>query len=301
MLRVLPYIIPRMEIWTIQKLLSWITGYFTEKSIDSPRLSAELILCHVLKMQRIELYMHFEKRIEQSDLALLRSYVKRASDHEPIAYLVGLTEFYSMEIKVSPDTLIPRPETELLVQRAIDFLRTVENPYVCDLCTGSGCIAIAVGAGVEAAHLIATDICDKALAVASDNVTFHKLTERVKLLCGDLFEPIISGLDETRFDLIVSNPPYVATDEYEQLDKNVKAFEPKLALEAGPDGLDVYKRIIAGAPEHLKPAGRLMMEIGYKQGPAIKELLESSGSFKDITIEKDFAKHDRIVTATLNN
>lgn len=291
-----------MEIWTIQKLLDWIVGYFTEKQIDSPRLSAELLLCHVLKMQRIELYMHFEKRIDPPQLAELRSYVKRAAEHEPIAYLVGLTEFYSMEIKVSNATLIPRPETELLVERAIEFLRTVDKPrYVCDLCTGSGCIAIAVANGVKGANIIATDISDKALEIASENITFHSQTEQIKLLCGDLFEPIKNELDDTKFDLIISNPPYISTDEYKNLDKNVKDYEPKIALLAGDEGMDIYKQIINQAPDHLKPNAKLMMEIGYKQGKAIVDLLNSSGQFTDITIEKDFAKNDRIVTATFNH
>lgn len=288
-----------MEIWTIQKLLNWITSYFTEKDIDSPRLSAELILCNVLALERIELYTHFDKAVEQQQLAQLRAIVKRGVEHEPIAYLVGRCEFYSLDIKVTRDTLIPRPETELLAEHAIEYLRTLDRPqYMCDLCTGSGCVAAAVAVGVPNAKIIATDICDKALAVADENMTAHKLNERVHLLCGDLFEPVIEGLDQTQFDLIVSNPPYIATDEYENLEKNVKDYEPELALHAGVDGLDVYKRIIEQSPEHLKPNARLMMEIGYTQGDAIRELLENSDAFMDITIEKDFAKNDRIVTAT---
>ena len=288
-----------METWTIQKLLNWITDFFTEKNIDSPRLSAELILCNVLKLERIELYTNFDKSVAPDQLARLRAIVKRGAEHEPIAYLVGKTEFYSLDIKVTRDTLIPRPETELLAERAIEYLRTLDPPqYMCDLCTGSGCVAAAVAVGVPEAKIIATDICDKALAVADENITSHNLNERVHLLCGDLFEPIIEGRDQAHFDVIVSNPPYIATDQYHQLDKNVKDYEPELALHAGADGLDVYKRIIAQTPEHLKPDAKLMMEIGYDQGQAIKKLLEESQAFTDITIEKDFAKNDRIVTAT---
>ena len=275
-------------------------GYFTDKNIDSPRLSAELILCHVLKMQRIELYMHFEKRIDQTKLTELRSYVKRAAEHEPIAYLVGLTEFYSMEIKVSNATLIPRPETELLVERAIEYLRSLDKPrYFCDLCTGSGCIAIAVANGVSGSEVLATDISKDALEIASDNITFHNQTEQIKLLCGDLFDPIKKELNNKQFDLIISNPPYIAEDEYESLDKNVKDFEPKTALIAGAEGLDFYKRIIDESPNYLKPNAKLMMEIGYKQGKPIVDILDTSGKFTNITIEKDFAQNDRIVTASL--
>ena len=287
-----------METWTIQKLLNWMTEHFTGKGVDNSRMSAELVLCHVLGLERIELYMHFDRRVEKSRLNQLHALVKRAGEHEPIAYLVGMTEFYSLDIKVTPDTLIPRPETELLVERAIEYLRRLEpRQYVCDLCTGSGCIAAAVAVGVPEAKIIATDICDAAMAVADENIRHHKLTERVQLLCGDLFAPIIEGLDQTKFDVIISNPPYVGTAEYEKLDKNVRDYEPELALYAGTDGLDVYSRIVEQAPEYLKTNGRLMMEIGYKQGDAVKQLLEKSGAFMDITVEKDFAKNDRIVTA----
>lgn len=274
------------------------TEHFTGKGVDSPRMSAEMVLCHVLGLERIELYMHFDRQVEQSQLNQLRALVKRAGEHEPIAYLVGIKEFYSLDIKVTRDTLIPRPETELLAERAIEYLRTLAEPqYMCDLCTGSGCIAAAVAIGVPKAKIIATDICDAAMAVADENITSHKLNERVHLLCGDLFTPIIEGLDQTKFDVITSNPPYIATGEYEKLDKNVRDYEPELALHAGVDGLDVYRRIVEQGPEHLKPGGRLMLEIGYKQGEAVTRLLEDSAAFADITVEKDFAKNDRIVTA----
>jgi release factor glutamine methyltransferase len=287
-----------MEIWTIQKLLNWMAEHFTGKGIDSPRMSAEMLLSHVLGLERIELYMHFDRQVEMPQLNRLHALVKRASEHEPIAYLIGMTEFYSLDIKVTPDTLIPRPETELLAERAIEYLRTLQTPqYMCDLCTGSGCIAAAVAIGVPEAKIIATDICDAAMAVADENITSHKLNERVHLLCGDLFSPIIEGLDQTKFDVITSNPPYIATAEYEKLDKNVRDYEPELALHAGADGLDVYRRIVKEGPKYLKPGGRLMLEIGYQQGDAVTRLLEESGEFKDITVEKDFAKNDRIVTA----
>ena len=274
------------------------TDYFTQKSVDSPRVSAEMLLSHVLKLERIELYMHFDRPVSPDDLATLRGLVKRASDHEPVAYLVGRTGFYSLDIEVSAACLIPRPETEQLVELAIEFLRGREAPrYMLDLCTGSGCIAVAIAKGVPDVKVIATDICDEALNVAARNVEYHQLTEIVHLLCGDLFTPIIEGLDETRFDLIVSNPPYISTDEYGKLDKNVKDYEPQKALLAGDKGMDVYQRMIADVDQHLKPDGALMLEIGYQQGEDIKELLESSNTFSEIEVKKDFAKNDRIAIA----
>ncbi|MCK5173888.1 MAG: peptide chain release factor N(5)-glutamine methyltransferase, partial [Planctomycetes bacterium] len=210
----------------------------------------------------------------------------------------GKTEFYSMQFKVSPDCLIPRPETELLVERAIDFLRCRKGEQlVCDLCTGSGCIAAAIAKNQPDVKITATDLCDKALAVAAENIAHHNLTEKITLLCGDLFAPIIEGMDATKFDLIVSNPPYISTAEYETLDANVRDYEPADALLAGTDGLDIYRRIASQVSEHLKPDGALILEIGYAQGPAVKELLEQIGAFANITVEKDFSNNDRIVTA----
>ena len=295
-----------MQTWTIQKLLNWITKHFADKDIDSPRLSAELLLSGVLVMKRIELYTQFDKPVVKQQLDSLHDLVKRAGQNEPIAYLVGKTEFYSLEINVTPDCMVPRPETELLVERAIEFLRTRPGTqFVCDLCTGSGCIAVAIGRNYPDARIIATDICDAALAVAAGNVEKHQLKERITLLCGDLFDPIISGLDVNKlvpdsdrgFDLIVCNPPYVSTDEYEKLDRNVKDYEPKIALFAGVDGLDIYRRIIERADEFLKPDTALMLEIGYAQGQAVRQLLEQTGAFAEIKIEKDLHNNDRIATA----
>lgn len=275
------------------------TDYFTKNEIDDSRLSAEMILSYALELKRIELYMHFDRVVEKPALDKLHRFIKRAASHEPIAYLVGRKEFYSLEIKVNGSCLIPRPETELLVERSIEFLRKRPAPrYVCDLCTGSGCIAVAVATGVKEVSIIATDICDAALSVAASNVEHHGLTGKIQLLCGDLFDPVIEGLDQTHFDLIVSNPPYISTSEMEGLDKNVKDFEPHKALHAGEEGLDVYKRVIAQAGVHLKDDGALMLEIGYKQASQIREMLEVVGCFKEIIIEKDTFGNDRVVTAT---
>jgi release factor glutamine methyltransferase len=288
-----------MDTWTIQKLLNWVTEFLTGKGIDSPRLSAELLLSHVVGLKRIELYTQFDKPVAKQQLDMLHDLVKRAGQNEPIAYLVGRTEFYSLELNITTDCMIPRPETELLVARAIEFLRTrrTGTQFVCDLCTGSGCIAVAIAGNYPNARIIATDICDAALAIAAGNVEKYQLGDRITLLCGDLFDPIISGLDVNEFDLIVCNPPYVSDAEYEKLDRNVKDYEPKIALFAGVDGLDIYRRIIEKAEQFLKPGAALMLEIGYAQGRAVKELLEQTGVFAEIKIEKDFHNNDRIVSA----
>jgi release factor glutamine methyltransferase len=286
------------DIWTIQKLLNWVAEFLKNKGIDSPRLSAELLLSHVLGLKRIELYTQFEKIVTEQQLEQLHGLVERAGRYEPVAYLVGKTEFYSLELDITPDCMIPRPETELLVERAIEFLRTRSGKQlVCDLCTGSGCIAVAIVRNYHDCQIIATDICDAALSVAARNIEKHNLKEQIKLLCGDLFDPIIPHLDAGKFDLIVCNPPYVSAAEFEKLGKNVKDYEPKLALFAGDDGLDIYRRIIERVGEFLKPDAALMLEIGYNQGQEVRELLEQVGIFAEIIIEKDFPNNDRIAIA----
>jgi len=308
-----------MQKWTIQKLLNWITEYLIGKGIDSPRLNAELLLSHILNLKRIELYTQFDKSVSKQQLDTLHDLVKRAGQNEPIAYLTGKTEFYSLQLTVSPDCMIPRPETELLVERAIEFLRArpVRNSithkmtqkekasngarpgtqYICDLCTGCGCIAVAIARNFPNAHIIATDISAAALDIAAKNIEKNGLRGKITLLCGDLFEPIVPQLDVEGFDLIVCNPPYVSAPEYEKLDKNVKDYEPKEALYAGQDGLDIYRRIIEKVDEFLKPDAALMLELGYAQGLAVKDMLEKTGVFAEIRIEKDIHDNDRIVIA----
>ncbi len=287
-----------MEPWTIQKLLNWVTEYFTGKGIDSPRLSAEWLLCYVLGLKRIELYTQFSKIVGQERLLQLHELVKRAGAHEPIAYITGKKEFYSLEFEITKDCLIPRPETELLVERAIEFLRTRNGEqFVCDLCTGSGCVAVAIARNFANCRIIATDISDAALAVAEKNVAKYGLMNRIKLLQGDLFEPVIAGLGPAKFDLIVCNPPYVSEPEYEKLAPNIKDFEPKSALAAGNDGLDIIKKIIADTGQHLKPTGTLMLEIGNEQGNTVRTLLETAGCFSDVNIERDYSNLDRLAIA----
>jgi release factor glutamine methyltransferase len=288
-----------MDQWTVQKLLTWTSDYFTEKGIDSPRLTAEMLLSHVLECSRIELYTGFDRIVDKPKLDLLHSLIKRCAQHEPVAYLIGRCEFYSLPIKVDSSCLIPRPETELLVEKAIDFLRRRQGTQnILELCTGSGCVAVAIAKNFADCRIIATDIRDEALAVAADNVTDHNLVDRVQLLCGDLFAPIIEGLDNARFDLIVCNPPYVSTAELKALDKNVRDYEPHAALHAGADGLDIYRRICEQVDPFLKPDAALILEIGYAQGPAVRRLLTETDAFANITIHKDHSNNDRVVIAT---
>jgi release factor glutamine methyltransferase len=280
-------------------MLEWLTPYLTEKGIESPRLTAELLIAHVLEMPRIQLYVNFDKILNQNQLDQLRELIKRTANHEPFQYLIGRTEFYSLPIQVSPDVLIPRPETELLVERAIEFIRPLkDNPTILDLCTGSGCIAVVIAKNVPNAKIIATDISEQALQIAEKNIRTHNLENSVKLLAGNLFEPIIDGLENDTFDLIVSNPPYVCDAEYSKLAPNVREYEPKQALHGGSDGLEIYRKILAQIKPHLKPNAALMLEIGCNQGLDVKNLIEQTNIFKNIKIEKDLSNNDRIIIAT---
>jgi release factor glutamine methyltransferase len=277
--------------WTTTKLLDWMVGYLEKAGVESARLRSEMILSHVLGVQRIMLYI--SSPVAPDKLATLKELVRQAADHKPVEYIIGYTTFYSMTINVSSDTLIPRPETEDLVRYAVDTLRDIEGRRVLDLCTGSGCIAAAIAKNVVDAQVTAADISEAALAVAAENFKQCGVEGRVKAVQGDLFEPFAGE----QFDIIVSNPPYVATEEYAALDKNVRDYEPASALLAGDDGLDFYRKITERAPEFLTENGKLLLEIGYAQADAVKELLGASGNFKDIQVYKDFANNDRVVSA----
>ncbi len=285
-----------MTEWTNTKLLDWMVSYLDKAGVESARLRSEMLLSHILGVQRIMLYINNPVAAEK--LTPLKELVRQAANHKPVEYIIGHTTFYSMTINVSGDTLIPRPETEDVVQHTIDALRGrgADCRRVLDLCTGSGCIAAAVAKNVPDCSVVATDVSPGALAVAAENFKLCKVDDRVVPLEGDLFEPL-AGLDDRVFDVIVSNPPYVTAAEYEQLDKNVRDYEPPAALLAGADGLDFYRRIAACAAEHLKADGVLVLEIGYQQADAVTALLKDTGGFAEVKVHKDFAGNNRVIVA----
>lgn len=282
--------------WTNKRLLEWTAEYLNKAGIEQPRLCAEILLAHVLGWQRIELYTRFDTIPQAEQLAKYRELVKRCSQQEPVAYLIGYAHFYSLKFTVNAACLIPRPETEVLAAEAIDFLThtTRPTPEVLELCTGSGCIAAAVATHVVEAEVLAVDISDAALEVARKNIEHHELAGRVTLLAGDLFAPVEAS-GKGIFDLIVANPPYISSVAYPGLPANVRDYEPRLALEAGADGLDVVRRILAGAERYLADSGALMLEIAYDQGPQTLALFEQAGYLKACKIVKDHAGRDRVV------
>ena len=288
------------EPWTVRRLLEWTSTFFTRKEVDAPRLSAELLLSHVLGVPRIKLYTDYETIVSEKNLAAYRELVRRASEHEPIAYLTGKAYFFNLEFEIEPGVLIPRPDTETLVENVLQLARNTagfESPRVMDLCTGSGCIAAAIASRLKNAAVIATDISDKAVAVARKNIERLGLSDRVTIAQGDLFEPLKEMVDARPFDLVVANPPYIPSAEIARLDRNVREYEPVTALDGGMDGLMVHRRILQQAGERLRASGRIYLEIQFDQAPAATEMFVSHDEFEDVRVLKDHAGNNRVVTA----
>lgn len=279
------------EPWTIRRVLTWTSDYFQRKGIDSPRLTADLLLAHVLGLKRVQLYTDMDRPLHKDELAAYRGLVERRVAGMPTHYLLGEREFYGLPMKVDPRVLIPRPETEQLVEMALERLPEDASGPVLDLCTGSGCIAVALAAKRPNLKVIATDLSADALAVARENAERNGVAERVEFREGDLFAPVAGQ----RFQLIVSNPPYVATAKIDGLMAEVRQ-EPRRALDGGADGLDLLRIIARQAPEHLVPGGDLLVEIGEEQGEQVKALFEQAG-LVECRVHEDFAGLVRFVTA----
>lgn len=286
------------ESWTVRRILEWTSGYFTRKNLDAPRLSAELLLAHVLSAPRIRLYTEYDRPLSDGELSQMRALVQRASEEEPIAYLTGRAHFFSLEFDVTRDVLIPRPDTETLVENVLQTVRHhagLESPRVIDLCTGSGCVAAALAHNLKTATVVATDISDKAVEVARRNIDRLGLAGRVVVEAGDLFEPLAHMVDVQPFDLIVANPPYIRTIDIPALDRGVREYEPVQALDGGLDGLTLHRRILEQAPGRLVPGGRVYLEIAFDQGELAREVAAGYSAFNDIQILKDFGGRDRVL------
>jgi release factor glutamine methyltransferase len=247
------------ERWTVLRVLQWTAEYFGRKEVDQPRAGAEVLLAHVLGMERIQLYLNFDRPLSSDELTSYRDLIHRRAAREPTQYITGKQEFWSLEFAVTPDVLIPRPETELLVEKALELVRGTSK-RVLDLGTGSGAIAIALAHECEAIQVVATDKSCAALKVARRNAARHQVNERIVLVATDLFEGFSSC--SPLFDVVISNPPYIAEEEFPQLAPEIIKYEPNTALLAGPQGLAVIRKIIRQAPYYLKEGGSLLVEIG---------------------------------------
>jgi release factor glutamine methyltransferase len=284
------------ETWTIGRLLGWTTDYLNRHHSDSPRLEAEVLLAHALGCPRIGLYTAFDQEPSETVRSAFRELVRRRAEGEPVAYLVGHREFYSLSFRVGPAVLVPRPETELLVLTLLDLVKASGNaePQIADVGTGSGAIAVSVAKYLAQARLAAIDSSAEALAVARQNAADHGVAERIEFLQGDLLGPLAPGRE---LDFVASNPPYVSEAEWESLPPDVKKYEPRTALVAGPLGTEVIARLIPQAAERLRPGGHLLMEISPMIHEAVGKLIEAEPRWELQPTVKDLARHARVVVA----
>jgi len=280
------------ESWTVARLLEWTTGRFKERGIDSPRLEAEILLACALGIRRIDLYVRHDQIVDDAGRARFRDMVRRRQEGCPTAHIVGKKEFYSLDFAVSPATLIPRPDTELLVDEALRLAKPLMEPLIADIGTGTGCVAVALAHRLPKARIVAVDISPEALETARGNATRLGVADRVDFRLGDLLAPL-AGL---RPDLIVSNPPYIPTNDIAGLDPGVRDHEPALALDGGPDGLRVIERLAEQALSLLAPGGRLLVEIGAGQEDGARGVLTRAG-FTVESVRKDGGGHPRVVRA----
>lgn len=277
------------EKWTIKDLLIWTTRFFTDKGIEEPRLNAEALLARVLEKDRVYLYANYSAPVNQNEREQYRELIKRRISREPLAYLLGKREFMSLDFKVTPAVLIPRPETELLVETVFQLAPKDQPVSICDVGTGSGAIAVSLAYYMPQAQVTAIDISGSALEIARYNADQHGV--KVRFLEGDLLDPIPAG---EQFDFICANLPYISEAEFPGLDPEVLNYEPRLALWGSGDGLELYRRLVPQAWQHLPGGGHLLMEIGCSQAEAAAALFPSPAQ---VQVRQDWAGRDRLVIA----
>ena len=281
------------DIWTIGRILKWTEQYFGGKGVESPRLDAEVLLSHVLKKERIYLYVHFDQPMEAEELAAYKELIKQRVNHVPVAYLLGQREFMGLNFKVTPATLIPRPDTEILVQAAVERLRGRGQCSFADIGTGSGAICLSVLSFVPGSSAVTVDISPEARAVAEENAENLGLSERIEFFTGDLLEPV----KDRKFTAILSNPPYIPEKDIEGLQEEVRCQEPYGALSGGQDGLDFYRRLCQDAPALLEEGGFMAFEVGMGQAAQVAALAEANRLVVRTEILKDLAGIERVVIA----
>lgn len=261
--------------------------------MESPRLSAELLLGRVLDLERLQLYLRFDQPLTPEELAAFKELLIRRRAHEPMAYILGSREFYGLDILVGPGVLVPRPETEHLVEEGLKALEGIESPRVLDLCTGSGCVALALAHERPDAKVVGVDISKEALAFAQRSADKLELSQRVQWLVGELYDPVAAA--GGFFNLITANPPYIREDEWQGLSPEVREYEPRQALVSGPDGLELVGQIIAGSRAYLQPFGVLLMEVGAGQSGAALKIASRAGIFEQVRAVKDLAGIERVM------
>ncbi len=285
----------KFENWTIFKLLAWTDSYFKNHSIDSPRLTAELLLAHSLDMNRLDLYLEHDRPLEKNELSRFKHLIKRRIQNEPVAYITGEKGFFDSDFKVSNDVLIPRPDTETIVEQASSLIKMLENKKkaltILELGTGSGAIVVSLCKAHPHHHYFACDISKSALRIAKLNAQ-TLVNNQVRFFAGSWFSSIKQG---GKFDAIVSNPPYIPTRDIKLLQPEIKEFEPMLALDGGKDGLQSYRLILEQAFDYLVPGGTLLLEMGFDQKAGISEISAQYPQYESIKFIRDLAGHNRVV------
>ncbi len=287
---------PRSDVWTVLRMILWSADYLRGKGVASGRLDAEHLLAHVVGVGRLQLYLDFERPLTPAELDGFRPLLKRRAAREPLQYIIGRQPFRELDLHVHPGVLIPRPETEMLVEEVLAWIAKSgrSDATAVDIGTGTGAVCLSLAYEGPFTNVIATDISEAALEATRRNRDAAALTERVELRSGSLFEPLFPG---ERFDVIVSNPPYVAAVDEASLEPEVRDWEPGEALFAGSDGLDVLKALVGGAREHLKTGGLLALEFGDGQAQAVTGLLKDCDGYLDVKVFKDYAGKERFVFA----
>ena len=289
--------------WTILKLLKWTTSYFKSHDIDSPRATAEILLAHVLKAERIDLYLRYDQPLYSIELSQFRAFIKRRIKREPVAYIVGVKEFWSMDFTVTGDVLIPRPETECLVEAALSLLPEDSSSNInqvqkriLELGTGSGAVILAIASMRINHFFFASDHSIKAVRLARQNAKRHSLDTVVNFFCADWLTPLNS--EKQQFDMIISNPPYVSTRVIGLLQPEIYKYEPIRALDGDKDGLCCLRHIINDAYLNLSRKGSLLLEIGHDQKNKILKTIQKCGNYQNIVFTKDYSGYDRVVQMT---
>ena len=293
--------------YTVSEILDKVTSYLKRKGIPEPRIDAEVLLAHVLEIERLEIYLNLDCRVTEKKLSAYKKLIERRVRREPVAFIVGYKEFMGLKFFLNKDVLIPRPETEILVEKVIEKVQNIgksksygygrdNSLTIVDLCTGSGNIAISLARNIASCKIYAIDISKGAIQVARKNAKFHNVKGKVKFLLGDLFSPLEKLNSNLAVDFVVSNPPYVKSRDLVQLPPEIKK-EPLSALEGGNEGLDFYQRIIPEALKYLINGGYLIMEIGDYQRKAVMNLIKKEKQFYPPRLVKDYAGLDRVVMA----
>lgn len=288
------------------QLLDWTTEYFEDAEIENPRLNAEVLLGNVLGLERIMLYARFDQEVDARQRTEFRELVKKRADRHPLQYLLGEAEFYGRDFTVTPAVLVPRPETEQVVDKCLEKLPEQEETYrIADVGTGSGVIAVTLALERPSAQVIGTDSSTDALEVAQQNARRHEVKERVGLLEGELTEPVQRALEKSgkKLHLLVSNPPYIPSDQVEELEPEVRDHEPRSALDGGEDGLDVVRLLIERAGPLLQDGGWLVLELGEDQADEVREMLGSTDAFHgaEVETETDGSGCERVLAVEKSN